>query len=92
MPPPTPLAGTLLGLGAMSGYCYQYTEDLLQLERCSPRRGSVLTQLQPLNTLLRVRVWAEALQGTVASHLLRGIREGFCIGYARGGKPAVSHA
>ena len=88
-PPPPPLAGTLLGLGAVSGYRYRYTEDLLQLERCSPRQGSVPTQLQPLNTPLRVRAWAEALQEhpdrAFTSYLLRGIREGFRIGYARGG-------
>ena len=88
-PPPPPLAGTLLGLGAVSGNRYRYTEDLLQLERCSPRRGSVPTQLQPLNTPLRVRAWAEALQEhpdrAFTSYLLRGIREGFRIGYARGG-------
>ena len=71
------------------------TRDLLCLEQCTPLSAqSVNPLLSSVKTPLRFRAWdralAEHLDGEFAGYVLRGIAEGFRIGYSRTSWPCES--
>ena len=71
------------------------TRDLLCLERCTPLSSqSVNPLLSSVKTPLHFRAWERALaqhpDGEFAGYVLRGIAEGFRIGYSRASWPCES--
>ena len=69
------------------GQLYPYTADLLCLEACRPVDGSQDPVLEVISTPLVLSAWEGALQlhpdRAFARYVVRGIREGFRIGFQR---------
>ena len=62
------------------------TQHLLALESCVPRQSSVLpAYLCNIVTPLNIQAWEWELRAhpdqALVSYILRGIRDGFCIGF-----------
>ena len=71
------------------GYRNPHTQELLELERCVPSRGrKVGRALMQVTTPLRIAEWEKVLVSDpdkeFAAYILRGLREGFRIGYKYG--------
>ena len=69
--------------------------DLLCLEQCTPVTSQLVNPLvSSVKTLLHFRAWERALaqrpDGEIAGYVLRGIAEGFRIGYSRASWPCES--
>ena len=69
------------------GGLYPYTEDLLTLDLCRNRESRPCTSLGRVHTPLNTQAWELALaphpDRAFARYLLRGINEGFRIGFDR---------
>ena len=85
-------AGQLVGPGCsgsqMEGRCYQYTTDLLGLDKCTPLSYAPTPMpLARMVTPLKLREWESALVShpdrEYVHYLIRGIREGFRVGFDR---------
>lgn len=73
-----------------------YTQDLLELDGCLPVAGRVTSKrLAEVNTPLQVSEWERALANhpdrQFVEYLLRGMREGFRIGYNHRGHTFPLH-
>ena len=71
------------------------TRDLLCLEQCTPLTSQLVNPLlSSVKTPLRFRAWERTLaqhpDGEFAGYVLRGIAEGFRIGYSRASWPCES--
>ena len=85
-------AGQLVGPGCsgsqMEGRCYQYTTDLLGLDKCTPLSYAPTPMpLARMVTPLKLREWESALAShpdrEYVHYLIRGIQEGFRVGFDR---------
>ena len=67
--------------------CYRYTQQLLVLERCTETGIPAGLELKHVETSLRVVKWEVLLAShpdrEIVEYLLRGIRQGFRIGFDR---------
>ena len=74
---------------AVDGVGYLYTEDLRELNRCTPTLGStaVHKKLLGIHTPLVVAHWESMLAShpdrEYVDYLIKGIRDGFRVGYQR---------
>jgi len=67
---------------------YPYTADLMTLDLCRSEHPHVIPALTPVTTPLVADIWEAALRHhpdrAYAKCLVRGLREGFRIGFQRG--------
>ena len=66
---------------------YQYTADLLSLDFCRPESTVDSEKLSVVSTPLQLSIWEDSLRfhpdRAFARYILRGIREGFRVGFDR---------
>ena len=67
---------------------YEYSQHLLELDKCRPAEASCSTLLEKLRHIespIRVRVWKQSLSEhpdqQFAHYILKGLEEGFRIGF-----------
>jgi len=74
------------GFNADSSYTQSCMDELMALQRCTPCQALPLPSiLTSITTPLRLEAWQQALSThpdrRFVEFLLKGIAEGFCIGY-----------